>query len=710
MAGRKNNRKKGGKDDLIRKVISIFSDNPTKSFNYKQISSFIEAGDKRERTLVFEVLNQLTDQEVLKEVQRGKYKYSGKALGIEGIYEAGRKGKAYVSGTDLGYDVFIPAHKSGKALNGDRVTIKLSGKGQRKGKQEGEIVAVLNQRERLFVGTVEKDGKNTFFVPDDVRIDVDFFISKGKDGGAEDGYKAVARIVDWPDSAKSPFAEITDVLGRPESNDAEMKAILMANGIRFEFPEEVLAESGRIDIRLPQSEIEKRRDFRDILTMTIDPVDAKDFDDAISLELLENDRFRIGVHIADVGHYVNEGTALDKEALERGNSVYLVDRVVPMLPEHLSNGVCSLRPNEEKFTFSAVFEMDQDGKVYDQWFGKTVIKSDRRFTYEEAQERIIGGDGDYAREICILDNIAKVLRKKRIKNGALEVQSSELRFELDPKGMPVNVFKKTTVDSNKLVEEFMLLANRKVGEFVGKVTNGKPPGFVYRVHDKPDLDRVEQFAVFVSKFGEKFKFKDERDISREMNRIFKIFEGEAEAAMIQQMAIKSMAKAEYDTENIGHYGLGFDYYVHFTSPIRRYADLIVHRILLEKIEKSQRHHKGLRDVAKHISITERRAVEAERSSKKFFQAKFLEDKEGEVFRGTITGLTEWGIYVEMDENFCEGMIPLKAIRDDRYVFDEKHYVTVGQRTGNEFNIGDVLYVKIARVNLPKKQIDLELMD
>ncbi|MBL7898743.1 MAG: VacB/RNase II family 3'-5' exoribonuclease, partial [Crocinitomicaceae bacterium] len=464
-----------------------------------------------------------------------------------------------------------------------------------------------------------------------------------------------------------------------------------------------------ISVSLPESEIAKRRDFRSILTFTIDPVDAKDFDDAISFEFLENGNYRIGVHIADVAHYVTENSALDKEALIRGNSVYLVDRVIPMLPEHLSNGVCSLRPDEEKFTFSAVFEVSPDAKIVNEWFGKTIIRSARRFTYEEAQQIIESGVGDHAKEILIVDTLAKKLRKERMKSGALEVQSTEIRFELNEEGLPVKVLKKTIKDSNKLIEEFMLLANRRVGSFMGDSKRKVNVPYIYRVHDRPDPEKVEQFKVFISKFGKSFHYRDEQDIARQMNRIFEEMKDEASFNMVQQMAIKSMAKAAYDTKNIGHYGLAFTHYAHFTSPIRRYADLVAHRILFEVLNDQFKHHSNLSSTAKHISLTERKAVDAERESRKFFQAQFLKDRVGEEFDGTITGLTDWGLFVELKDNYCEGMIPLKSLKDDRYYFDERDYVVVGANDNREFNVGDQIRVKLASVNLSKKQIDLELV-
>lgn len=690
-------------------ILNYFQSNTNGTFNYKQVAEALKVNDSETRKLVFTILNELAKEGVLDEEQRGLFKFAATTNFYNGIIEFTNRGSAFVMVENLREDIFIPAKATQRALNGDKVSVKITSR-TRNRKPEGEVMAVLERKERLFVGTIDIQNNITFLIPDDPKIDVDIFIPVGKLKEGKNGYKAVAKVTDWPENAKNPFGEIVEVFGHPGSNDAEMKAILVSNGIKFTFPDEVLDEANQISINLPQEEIATRRDFRSITTFTIDPVDAKDFDDAISVEFLENGNFRIGVHIADVAHYVTENSALDKEALIRGNSVYLVDRVVPMLPEHLSNGVCSLRPNEEKFTFSAVFEMNEAAKVVNEWFGKTVIKSARRFSYEEAQEIIETGEGDYKNEILLVDRLAKKLRKERMKEGALEVQSTEIRFELNEAGFPVKVLKKTTKDSNKLIEEFMLLANKHVGFFVGDPKRQPRVTYIYRVHDRPDPEKVEQFKVFVSKFGKHFTYKDDQDIARQMNRLFEEMKDESSYNMIQQMAIKSMAKAAYDTKNIGHYGLAFTHYSHFTSPIRRYADLVAHRILFEVLHNKFLHHAHLSSTAKHISMTERKAVEAERTSRKFFQAQFLKDKIGETFVGTITGLTDWGMFVEIDENFCEGMISLKSMKDDRYVFDERDYVVVGVNDNREFNVGDKINVKIVTVNLAKKQVDFEYIN
>lgn len=707
-----NHIKKTGKNKLGQKlrqdILNIFENNPGKQLNYKQIAGMLEVTDKQLRKLIFSILSDLADSKIIAETQRGKYKLQEGQSAVEGRIEIIRRGNGYVIVDGYDKDIFIDEKNIGRALHGDQVKVKILK--SRKKDLEGKVIEVLNQNNRMIVGRLDVQDHFSFLVPDDPKINADIFIPSSDLNGGKSGYKAIAQITDWPSSAKNPFGKIVEVLGKPESNDAEMKGILAMYGINYTFPDDVMNEASRISIELDPEEIKKRRDFRDILTFTIDPIDAKDFDDAISFEVIGEDKYRIGVHIADVAHYVQEDSALDKEAKERGNSVYLVDRVIPMLPEHLSNGVCSLRPKEEKFVFSAVFDLDDQGEIQAEWFGKSVINSDRRFTYEEAQEILENGTGELSEELLLVDGIAKIMRKKRLKEGALEIHGSELRFELDDASKPVEIFKKTQKDANKLVEEYMLLANRRVGRYVGDTKRKNHMPLIYRIHDKPDLEKVQQFAVFLSKFGKKFSYKNERDIALNMNAVFREMKDENEFALVQQMAIKTMSKAVYDTENIGHYGLGFDYYAHFTSPIRRYADLMVHRILLNDLQKSNKRYSSLQATAEHISITERRASEAERASKKYFQAVYLQDKEGEVFAGAITGLTEWGMYVEIETNFCEGMISLKSMRGERYQFDEEKYVVYGTKSGEEFNLGDRVFVKVLSVSLAKRQIDFELMD
>ncbi|MFK8045730.1 MAG: ribonuclease R [Crocinitomicaceae bacterium] len=693
---------------LQKEILRIFQSEIKKAYNYKQIASILKENSAEDRKLIYSILLELSDKGQLKEVSKGKFKSSFNPQIMEGKIEITKRGAGYVI-SDYG-DVFIAPKSINRALHGDLVKVHLF-KSRGKKSREGEVLEILERANKTVVGTIELNEKFAFLIPDNYKIDIDIFIPLSKLNGAKSGFKAIAKLLEWPETAKNPFGEIIEVLGRPESNDAEMKAILAANGIPSVFPDQVLSEASAIATSTPKEIIAGRKDLRDTLTFTIDPIDARDFDDAISFKKMENGNYEIGVHIADVGHYVKIGSELDKEAYKRGNSVYLVDRVIPMLPEHLSNGVCSLRPNEEKLVFSAIFEIDESAQVLNEWFGKVVINSNHRYTYEDAQEIIENGSGLHSEALLIVDKLAKIMRNKRLNNGALEIQSEELRFELDEQGIPINTYKKRTKDANKLVEEFMLLANKKVAKFVGDVTTRKTviPN-IYRVHDKPDKEKVELFKIFLKKFNRDFSYKDEKDIALKMNQVFEEMKDEPSFSMIQSMAIRTMSKAVYDIENIGHYGLGFRYYTHFTSPIRRYADLLVHRILFETIEKRNQQHAGLADTALHISQTERRAVNAERDSQKFFQAFYVKDKIGESFNGVITGITDWGMYVEMTDLNCEGMVSIKSIQDDKYYFDDKKYAVVGLRYGEEFNVGDKVIVIIEKVSLTRKQIDLKLME
>lgn len=696
------------KDRLEKDILSIFQTQIKKTYNYKQIASILKENTAADRQLIYSILLEMSGKGLVKEVSQGKFKSKFNPQIIEGKIEITKRGAGYVI-SEFG-DVFVAPKSINRAMHGDLVKVHLF-KSRGKKNREGEVLEILERANTHIVGTIELNEKFAFLVPDNYKIDVDVFIPLSKLNGAKAGFKAIAKLLEWPESAKNPFGEIVEVLGRPESNDAEMKAILAANNIPFTFPAEVLAEAAAIPTAISDNVIAQRKDLRETLTFTIDPLDARDFDDAISFKKLENGHYEIGVHIADVAHYVRPGTQLDKEAYSRGNSVYLVDRVVPMLPEHLSNGVCSLRPNEEKLCFSAIFEMNDKAAISGEWFGKTVINSNQRFTYEDAQEIIETGEGLHAEELLIVDKLAKIMRKERLSDGALEIQSEELRFELNEEGVPINTYKKRTKDANKLVEEFMLLANKKVAKYVGDTTKRKSViPFIYRVHDTPDKEKVELFRVFLQKFDKDFKYKNERDIALKMNSLFEELKDEPSFSMIQSMAIRTMSKAIYDVENIGHYGLGFRYYTHFTSPIRRYADLLVHRILLETIEKKNQQHPGLADTALHISQTERRAVNAERDSQKFFQAFYVKDKIGESFNGTITGITDWGMYVEMTDLNCEGMVPLKSMQDDKYYFDDKKFSVIGLKYGEEFNVGDKVIVIIEKVSLTRKQIDLKLME
>lgn len=690
-------------------VIRVFERNSNAELTHKQVSSLVGAKDPASRQLVFDCLNQLATKGVLKRINHFTFTLSAKENLFEGKIQITQRGAAFVICDGKENDIYIAPQNVGQALNGDLVKVRVFKQGQKR--DEGAVLEIKERERVQFVGTIKITEKYALLIPDNNRSGTEIYISKENLNGAKNGEKALAKITVWPKSSDTPYGEVVAILGLPGSNDTEMLSILYNQGINPVFPSDVIEEAEYVPIDLDPEEIKKRRDFREILTFTIDPFDAKDFDDAISFRPIENGNIEIGVHIADVSHYVKPGTSMDAEALLRSNSVYLIDRVIPMLPEQLSNVACSLRPHEDKYSFSAIFEMDTNGKIHNKWFGKTVIHSNRRFTYEEAQEIIEGKSGDFEVEIRQLDRIAKILRKNRLKKGALSIESEEMRFKLDEKGMPNQVVIKTSKDAHKLIEEFMLLANRQVATFLSKPEKGRDPfPVIYRVHDSPDPAKMEVFAVFIEKFGHKIDLNDPTKIADKLNELFEKLREENEFSLIQTMAIRSMAKATYETENIGHYGLAFHYYTHFTSPIRRYADLVVHRILQEELTtKKHRYGNELNDICKRISRNERKASDAERESTKYFMTLFVSEHIGEVFKGTVSGIAEHGLFVRMDENHCEGMVPMNEIPGDRFYFDQEKFRIVGSKTKKEFNFGDKVLVKIGNVNTRKRQIDLELV-
>lgn len=697
--------KKISQDD----VLHIFQQNPSKIFNYKQLSAALGLKDEKQRLLVASLLPALEEKKIIISIEKGKYKLKTDAPYITGIIEVVSTGSAYVIPDNGGDDVYVPARMIRNAFTGDRVKLYVF-YNKKRGTREGEVIEIIERSKTEYVGTIQISGKYGFFVADSNKIHTDIFIPESALNGAKDGEKVVCRITDWPAKSKNPVGEIVDVLGTPGNNTVEMHAILADYGLPYKFPDGVEAHAEHIPTNISSQEYKKRRDFRDITTFTIDPFDAKDFDDALSIQKLENGNWEIGVHIADVSHYVRVGDKIDEEAYKRATSVYLVDRVVPMLPEKLSNFVCSLRPNEEKLCFSAVFEITDKGEIKSEWFGRTVICSDRRFTYEEAQEIIEGKDGDFKIEILTLDRLAKILREERYKKGSINFHSQEVKFRLDENGDPIGVYIKEQKDAHKLIEDFMLLANRKVAEFCTKGPGGKRPPFVYRVHDLPDEEKVRTFSTFLQKLGFEFSFRSQNELSKSFNKLLQDVEGKKESGMISQLAIRTMAKAFYTTKNIGHYGLRFDFYTHFTSPIRRYPDLLVHRILDAVLEgKKSDYEKGLEELCKHSSEMERLAADAERASIKYKQVQYLQKEVGKVFEGIISGVTEWGIYVELVESKCEGLIRLREMTDDFYVYDEDNYRIIGKRNKKKYQLGDSVFVKVKRADLLKKQLDFILV-
>lgn len=712
---KKSHKKSSGraKAKIKENIIAYLRTQGRKTFNFKQISTQLGIKDQETRMLVVSALNELAKEEVLIEVARGKFKFNPENQEVvKGRIEFIKSGAAYVLAESGDGDIYIPANKTERALHGDIVAVALTR--YTPGHREGQVVEVLERSHDQYAGTLDISEKFAFFIPSNTKIHLDFFVDLKDLNGAKPGEKVIARIKDWPDSAKSPFAEVVTVLGKSGLNEVEMHAILVEFGLPFEFPEAVLNAASKIDTEISEAEIKKRRDFREVNTFTIDPADAKDFDDALSIRRLENGNLEIGVHIADVSHYVQPNSILDKEATNRATSVYLVDRVVPMLPEVLSNEVCSLRPEEDKLCFSAVFELDEEANLKQEWFGRTVINSNRRFTYEEAQERIETGKGDWQEEINTLNNLAKIMRARRVKQGALEFGGEEVKFHLDEEGKPVGVYKKVIKDSNRLIEEFMLLANKKVAEFIGKPAKDpekrKPKTFVYRVHDFPDPEKLKILKDFVGRLGYRLTSIKPEKASAAINQLIRQVEGKQEEDVVKQMSIRAMAKAFYTTENIGHYGLAFDYYTHFTSPIRRYPDVMAHRLLQRYLDGgSSADAETIERLCKHSSIMEKKAADAERASIKYKQVEFMMDKIGSHFEGVISGLTKWGMYVELVDNKCEGMVPLNSIQDDNYHFNEEKFQIIGSRHKKVFEFGDKVVVEVYGADLVLKQLDFRLV-
>lgn len=710
MAKNTNSKKNIGRIRL--NIDTYIAGNPSGTFNYRQVAAALGLNTTAEQKHVAMYLADLAFDGLLIETAPGRYRLPQRSTKASGTFVRRSNGKNSVIIDETGDEIFVADRNSMHALNGDKVEVSIAAR-IKGAEPEAEVIDITERKDQTFIGTLKVDKHFAYLLTDSKYLATDIYIPKAKLRGGKTGDKAVVRITEWLDDAKNPQGEVLDVLGVAGENDTEINAIMAEFGLPYRYPESVEKAADKINAGITDEVIAQREDMRDVTTFTIDPRDAKDFDDALSIRKVKNGNYEVGVHIADVTYYIHPDTIIDREAKDRATSIYLVDRVVPMLPEHLCNGICSLRPDEDKLTFSVIFSMTPDGKVLDQRICRTVIRSNRRFTYEEAQERIETGKGDFAEEILALDRMAKALRKARFDNGSVDFDRVEVRFDIDEKGHPISVFFKESKDANKLIEEFMLLANKVVATTIGVTPKGKKAkAFVYRVHDTPDPERLANLAELARVFGYKLRTKGSpKDINRSLNKMLVDIKGKGEENLLSTLAIRTMAKAIYTTTNIGHYGLGFSYYTHFTSPIRRYPDMMVHRLLARYLAGGRSVNlQKLEDECKHSSDMEQLASNAERASIKYKQVEYMADRIGEVYTGVISGVTEWGLYVELDENKCEGLVPVRDLADDYYDFDDRNYCLVGRAHNHRYRLGDNITVQIARADIQKKQLDLALVD
>jgi ribonuclease R/exosome complex exonuclease DIS3/RRP44 len=730
MSRKKKIYKKKGRiiKNLTRDIFKILNNDSSKYYNYKQIASKLGITSSDGKTQIIKKLTELKETKKIKEIDRGKYKIVIDEKYYIGTLDITSNGNGYFISDDFEKDIFIPSNNLGKGLQNDTVKAYIY-KRNSSNKLEADIIEIIDRDKTSFVGVLQMSKNFGFVLCDNQKMYVDIFISKARVNGAEHGDKVQVKITDWPENSKNPFGKITQVLGKPGDHNTEIHSILLEYGLPYKFETEVEKDAGSLSLEITKEEISKRRDMRKDLTFTIDPKDAKDFDDALSFTKLKNGNYEIGIHIADVSHYVQPNTILDNEAYNRATSVYLVDRVVPMLPEILSNGACSLRPNEEKLTFSAVFEINEKAQILNEWFGRTVTYSDKRFAYEEAQVIIetkknfipenisITSESYHVSDVIVegilkLNELAKVLRKKRMNEGAISFDRVEVKFNLDENANPTGVFFKESKDANKLIEEFMLLANKKVAEFIGKEKN-KPTNktFIYRVHDEPDIEKLAALQNIVYNFGYKMNTLTRESTTESLNKLLNDVHGKPESNMIETLAIRTMSKAVYTTNNIGHYGLAFDYYSHFTSPIRRYPDVMTHRLLQHYLNGGKSPKQDDYEIkCKHASKQEELASKAERQSIKYMQVKYMQDHKDEEFLGVISGVTEWGIYVEITSNKCEGMVRIRDIKNDYYIFDEKQFAIIGQSTKHSYQLGDSVTVKVKHTDLERKHLDFTLIE